>query len=216
MIGSLRTQIEADLLLQTLFLTAEGMGLGAWIHGSISPPVLMGDPKFVRQYGAMLGFEHVIPPWRLGDIWRWGILLPWHSDLRAHPVALRHNGEYLIKAMCPPNYASMSEAVDTVVAGKFGPNGIYSDGQLFDQIYKDDYGEHYLHEAKAYSSDVINCVRDVCNYIYDTHGRFPAHCDAIHVPGIWLQVHHPEIPYYDQFFRNGLTDAHRRHAELWH
>ena len=64
--------------------------------------------------------------------------------------------------------------------------------------------------------DVIACVRDICEYIYGTHGRFPAHCDAIHVPGIWLQVHHPEIEYYDRFFRTGLTEAHRLHAERWH
>ena len=42
----MRTQIEADLLLQNLMLTADAMGLGAWIHASISPPVLLGDPKF--------------------------------------------------------------------------------------------------------------------------------------------------------------------------
>ena len=45
-IGSLRTQIEADLLLQNLFLTADAMGLGGWIHASVSPPILVGDPKF--------------------------------------------------------------------------------------------------------------------------------------------------------------------------
>jgi hypothetical protein len=38
-------------------LGADAMGLGAWIHGSISPPVLLGDPKFRKRYGPMLGFE---------------------------------------------------------------------------------------------------------------------------------------------------------------
>jgi nitroreductase len=33
-------------LLQNLMLGAEAMGLGAWTHGSISPPALLGDPKF--------------------------------------------------------------------------------------------------------------------------------------------------------------------------
>ena len=32
-IWSMRTQVEADLLVQNLFLAAEAMGLGAWIHG---------------------------------------------------------------------------------------------------------------------------------------------------------------------------------------
>jgi hypothetical protein len=215
-IGSLRTQIEADLLLQTLFLVAESIGLGAWIHATISPPVMMGDPKFVARYGPMLGFEHVVPRWRPRDILSWHVPLPRFANLRAHPVALKHDGDYLIKAKCPPNYASMNEAVDTVIRAKFGPAGIYNDAQLFAQIYKDDYGERYLNEARVYNSDVISCVRDVCNYIHDTHGRFPAHCEAIHVPGVWLQVHHVEIPYYDRFFRNGLTEAHRSHDARWH
>jgi hypothetical protein len=215
-IGSLRTQIEADLLVQNLFLVAESMGLGAWIHATISPPVLAGDPKFVGRYGRMLGFEHVTPRWRLRDILSWHVPLPPYANLRAHPVALRHNGEYLIKGTCPPNFASMDEAVDSVVADKFGPNGLYNDRQLFARIYKDDYGDRYLNEARVYTRDVIECVRDVCNYIYDTHGRFPAHCDAIHIPGIWLQVHHVEVPYYERFFRNGLTDAQRQHEAAWH
>ena len=71
----------------------------------------------------------------------------------------------------------------------------------------------YLAEASKYTDDVIACTRDICNYIYDTHGRFPAHVEAIHVPGVWLQVHHVEEGYYEQYFRNGLTDAHRSHDE---
>lgn len=216
LIGTLRTQIEADLLVQNLFLVAEAIGLGAWIHATISPPVLTGDPKFIDRYGPVLGFEHAIPRWRLMDLLRWHVPLPRFANLRSHPVALRHNGEYLIKAKCPPNYESMDHAVDTVIEAKFGPQGLYNDRPLFSKIYKNDFGDRYLNEAGVYSSDVINCVRDVCNYIYNTHGRFPAHCEAIHVPGIWLQVHHVEIPYYDRFFRNGLSEAHRRHNELWH
>src|SRR5262245_21934040 len=85
-IGTLRTQIEADLLLQNIMLVAEAMGLGAYIHGSISPPVLLGDPKFTAQYGPMLGFDFATPRWRLLDILRWQVLLPKYSNLRAHPI----------------------------------------------------------------------------------------------------------------------------------
>ena len=216
LIGSLRTQIEADLLVQNLFLVAESMGLGGWIHATISPPVLTGDPKFIDRYGPMLGFEHATPPWRPWDVLSWHVPLPKYANLRAHPIALRHDGEYLIKAKTPPNYRSMDEAVNSVVAAKFGPDGVYKDEALFARIYKDDYGERYLNEARIYNSDVIECVKDVCNYIYDAHGRFPAHCEAIHVPGIWLQVHHLELPYYERYFRNGLTDAQRGHHEAWH
>ncbi|MDX8523587.1 hypothetical protein RFM68_03630 [Mesorhizobium sp. MSK_1335] len=215
-IGSLRTQIEADLLLQNLFLVADAMGLGAWIHGSISPPVLLGDPKFSKTYGPMLGFDVAVPRWRLMDLLRWHIPLPKYSNLRSNPIGLRFKGEHLIKGMSPPYYDTMADAVAEVVEEKFGKNGLFSDEKLFSEIYKGDYGHRYLSEAAVYTQDVIDCVRDICTYIYETHGRFPAHCDAIHVPGIWLQVHHVDVGYYQRFFRNGLTDAHLNHARDWH
>ncbi len=215
-IGSLRTQIEADLLLQNLMLVADAMGLGAYIHASISPPVLLGDPKFVEKYGPMLGFEFATPKWRLLDLLRWHVPLPKYANLRANPIGLKVGGEYLIKAKSPPYYSSMKQAVDEVIAGKFGAQGIYKDSELFARIYKQNFGDTYLKEAAEYGSEVIECVTDICQYIYDTHGRFPAHADAIHVPGVWIQVHHPDIEYYDRYFQNPLTDAHRNHDRLWH
>ena len=164
----------------------------------------------------MLGFDVVMPRWRLMDLLRWHVPLPRYSNLRSNPIGLRHKGEHLIKGMSPPYYDTMAEAVEAVVEAKFGKDGIYSSEKLFAEIYKEDFGRRYLAEAAVYNADVIECVRDICNYIYDTHGRFPAHCDAIHVPGVWLQVHHVEIDYYERFFRNGLTDTHRNHHRDWH
>ncbi len=215
-VWSMRTQVEADLLVQNLFLVAEAMGLGAWIHGSISPPVLMGDPKFIKQYGPMLGFDFVTPKWKLMDLLRWHVPLPKYATLRSNAVGLRHNGEHLIKGSCPPYYDSMSDAVDAVVAAKFGPSGIYSDAAIFDKIYRGSFGGTYLKEASAYARDVIDCTRDICTYIYETHGRFPAHVEAIHAPGIWLQIHHLEHEYYDAYFQHGTTQAHRDHDAAWH
>ena len=114
-IGSLRTQIEADLLLQNLFLTADAMGLGGWIHASISPPVLVGDPKFTKTYGPMLGFDVETPRWRMMDLLRWHVPLPQYSNLRSNPIGLRFKGEHLIKGMSPPYYDSMADAVAAVV-----------------------------------------------------------------------------------------------------
>ncbi|MEU1818828.1 hypothetical protein ABZ543_27105 [Streptomyces roseifaciens] len=215
-IWAMRTQIEADLLLQNLMLTADAMGLGAWIHASLAPPIMLGDPKFRKTYGAMLGFDWATPRWKPADLLRWQVPLPRFANLRATTVGLRHDGEHLIKAMCPPNYASMADAVDEVVADKFGPKGIYSDEGLFARIYQGEFGAQYLRQASNYSADVIACTRDICTYIHETHGRFPAHCDTIHAPGVWLQAHHVENDYYERFFRNGLTEAHQLHDERWH
>ncbi|MEV0660518.1 hypothetical protein ACIBI3_00400 [Actinomadura luteofluorescens] len=215
-LGPMRTQIEADLLLQNMMLVSDAMGLGAWIHATIHPLIALGDPKFSRAYGRMLGFDFVTPRFRPADVLRWHIPLPKYASARSHPIGLRVGGEHLIKAACPPNYPSMRKAVDAVVAAKFGPDGVYADKDLFARVYKGDYGHRYLAEASAYDQRVIDCARDVCTYIHDTHGRFPAHADAIYVPGIWLQTHHIEAEYYERFFRNGTTDAHARHSERWH
>ena len=245
LVGMFRTQIEADLLLQNLMLTAEAMGLGAWIHASMGPSLMLGDPRFQKKYGKMLGFEFHTPKWRVMDALRWMTFLPSLGSLRGHPVGLKHGDEWLIKCKCPPNF-TIDEAVDDVVAGKFGAKGVYGDAAVFRNIYRDldaaefkrlretltpeelkavfgdkvpdpgNYGDFYLGQARQYDPDVIACARDVCRYLYRTHGRFPAHCDAVHVPGVWIQVHHVDVGYYEKFFRNGLTEAHRKHDELWH
>ena len=64
--------------------------------------------------------------------------------------------------------------------------------------------------------DVIACVKDICNYIYDTYGRFPAHVDAMYVPGVWVQAHHLDLAYYDAFYANGYSDTQRAHQQCWH
>ena len=196
-VWSMRTQIEADLLVQNLMLTADAMGLGAWIHASMSPPVLLGDPKFIASTARCWASISSRRSGSCMDVLRWQVPLPRYANLRANPIGLRHKGEHLIKGTCPPYYDSMADAVDAVVADKFGPAGIYGDTATFDKIYKGEFGETYLKEASVYSQDVIACTRDVCTYIYETHGRFPAHCETIHVPGIWLQIHHVEHDYYD-------------------
>ena len=215
-IAQMRTQIEADLILQNMFLTADAMGLGAWIHATMFPPILLGDPKFRKIYGKMLDFDYVVPKWKPADFLRWQVLpIPQMANVRAHPVGLRHKGEHLIKGSCPPYYDTMSEAVNDVIDAKFGPKGIYRDTAVFEQIYKDGFAKTYLQDASDYSTEVIECARDICNYIFKTHGRFPAHVDTIYVPGIWLQVHKVEVEYYDRFFRNGLTAAHRANDNNW-
>ncbi|GAB2828399.1 hypothetical protein GCM10022221_28520 [Actinocorallia aurea] len=215
-LGPMRTQVEADLLLQNMMLVADGMGLGAWIHATIHPQIMLGDPKFRPEYGPMLGFDFTVPRFRLADVLRWQVPLPKYAAVRSQPVGLRTKTEHLIKAACPPNFRTMRDAVASVVRAKFGPDGIYSDTGTFSRIYKGDYGRSYLAEAAEYDQRVIDCVTDVCAYLYETHGRFPAHTDAIHVPGIWLQTHHVETEYYDRFFAHGTTDAHARHAARWH
>jgi hypothetical protein len=37
---------------------------------------------------------------------------------------------------------------------------------------------------RIYKDEVIACTKDICTYIYERHGRFPAHCDSVFAPGV--------------------------------
>ena len=62
----------------------------------------------------------------------------------------------------------------------------------------------------------IACTKSVCNYIYNTYGRFPGSVDAMQL--MWfMQAHHLDIEYYDRFFRPGAYGAtHGSHLARWH
>ncbi len=206
-LGPMRTQIEADLLLQNVMLLLQAMGLGGWIHASVAPPHLLGNPYESTQKGLRFTFQK--PRFNPLDILRWGTFL---TGPRAQPVGL---GD-LIQCMCPPYYKTMSDAVDAVIASKYGSQGIYTDQDYFRQIFQGNDGVRYVKEVPHYDPRVIECVKDVCTYIYKTHGRFPAHVDAIYVPGVWLQAHHLDLKYYDSLFKNGYTTTQEHHQQRWH
>jgi hypothetical protein len=198
-LGTMRTQIEAELLLQNLILMLQAMGLGGWIHASVNPTKLL----------PALGFEYRTPHYRGLDFFRWGtfVTLP-----RTQPIGLPPH----IECMCPPYYKSMADAVQSVVDAKYNAGGAYGDDAYFRRIFQDDRGARYLKEVPHYKDDVIACVKDLCTYIYERHQRFPAHCDAIYAPGVWLQAHHLDLRYYDTLFKGGYTETHRQHQQRWH
>ncbi len=137
-LGTMRTHVEAELLLQNLMLALQAMGLGGWIHASVAPPYLLGNPYMTDK-----------KPWRcipvvhpraasssgsVLDMIRWHTFMP---RLRAHPVGLEKDGEPLIRWMSPPYYTDMADAVDAVVATKFDASrGVRTDREFFRQIFK--------------------------------------------------------------------------------
>jgi hypothetical protein len=185
--------------LQNLILMLQAMGLGGWIHASIAPTMLL----------PALGFQYVTPRYRLLDFMRWGTVL---TKVRQQPIGLPPH----IQCMCPPFYPSMADAVQAVIDAKYKSGGTYADDAYFHRIFKGDRGETYLKEVPHYSDDVIACTKDICTYIYDRHDRFPAHCDAIYAPGIWLQAHHLDLNYYDTLFNSGYTETQQQHQQRWH
>lgn len=110
----------------------------------------------------------------------------------------------------------MRAAVQQIIDDKFKPpEGIYTRSQSFEKIFKEGWANKYVEEVPRYEQNVVECAKDICEYIFKTHRRFPAHCDAVDVPGVWLQVHSVNVEYYDHLFRDPLTKAQRNHDAWW-
>ena len=110
----------------------------------------------------------------------------------------------------------MDDAVDAVIADKFGPDGIYRDEALFERIYNG-----RVRRPLPRRGQQLRRRRDRLRPRHlHLHLRDPRPLPRAHRgdprPGAWLQAHHVEDAYYEEYFRGGLTDAHRAHDETWH
>jgi len=203
MAHTFQVDYEAILLLQNLVLTGQALGLGGWLHAAPpSPIILQRDPD----NGILgLGFRFHKPD----KEWvRWP---PTPSTL-PNPVGL----DGVLQALSPPYLHSMDEAVDRVLDEKFGNQGTYRDVEQFARAYRNvANAEAYLQRAQQYSPKTIEYMKLLCNYIYDTYGRFPAHVDAFHVPGVWMQFSHLELEYYEKYFDPSLYSNQAAHDALW-
>lgn len=209
LMGTFRIHVEADLLMQNLLLAIQAMGLGGWIHAAFAGPILLGDSEYAPKYGSGLNFRFQNPNKPLRQLFKFITPLPaW----RPNPVGL----DNIIEGFCPPYYENMSDAIDALLEEKYGKEGIYQNSKNFDKIFKPGLANRFLTEVPHYSKEVIACTKDICNYIYETYGRFPAHVDAMFVPGVWVQAHHLDLDYYDQFYQEGYSETQANHQNIWH
>lgn len=208
-LGTFRIHIEADLLVQNLLLAIQAMGLGGWVHAAFAGPYLLGSPDSVKEFGPGLGFRFERPkPWLRRTVKAFWPLPCWQEN----PVGL----DGVLETYTPPYYKDMNAAVDALIAHKYGPGGLYRAPANFDAVFKPGLAARFVDEVPHYQEEVIEVAKAVCTYIWETYGRFPAHVDAIHVPGVWVQAHHLDLDYYDQLYRRGYTETQARHQSLWH
>ena len=174
--------------LQNMQLAAEAMGLGSIIMtGYIGLIVLQS-----------LGFRYNEAKEGSGAL------------LNLNPVGL----DGVFESYQPPYYKTMDDAVDAFMEKRFGSGGILTSNYSGIVPYKDwkKVQPGYLVPSK----EVIQIVKDYCNYIFDTFGRFPATLDTIVMPE-WLQVHHLDEEFYDKYGMDKLlNETHRKHMGLWH
>lgn len=184
--ATFRIHVEASLLIQNMLLTMQAMGLDGWAGTSFPPSVLLGAPDAVKKFGPGLGFRFEEPrsSWFRRRVRNVFTPLPAGCP---NPVGLDGH----LEGACPPYYPTIDAAIDSIIAQKYGLDGRYSAEREFADIFKPGLAGKFVEEAPHLTDEAIDCTRDICNYLYNTYGRFPAHVDAIFVPGVWIQAHRP-------------------------
>jgi hypothetical protein len=199
-----RTDYEAFFYFQNLMLLGQGMGLGGWIHGAVFAPYIWQQDEAKGWHG--LGFR--MDEAKVGRHW------PPVPASQANPVGI----DGILESLSPPYVSSMDEAVDRVVESKYRTGGAgYGNEDIFARSYRNrDDARAYLATGSRFDPRQIAYIKDVCNYIYDTYDRFPAHVDAFYAPGMWLQFSHLETEYYDRYFDPAQYTRQAAHDALWH
>lgn len=202
--NTLRTDYGCFFHMQNLMLIGQGLGLGGWVHGSVFPPYIWQRDEAKGWYG--LGFR-MEEPKHLSRV-------PPVPASQANPVGI----DGVLESLSPPYVSSMRDAVEQVLEKKYGDtSGGYGDLSVFGRSYqRRSDAEAFSRVATRYRKEVVDYVTEVCDYIVDQYGRFPAHVDAFYTPGVWLQFSHLELEYYQKYFDPGLYTRQAQHDAIWH
>ncbi len=175
---------------QNGMLLLQALGLGGWLFTGLDMYAVLGASSDPTVSG--LGFQSVTDP-------RWPV-----------PNVTGLTGVY--EGFCPPHFPNMRAAVDAFVERKFGPGGPFhpetpgpwqESAQIRGSIVPHD------DEFKA-------CVAHMAQFVYDRFGKFPATVPTIFA-GPYLQAHHLDLDFYDQYFTAGsYLQSHRDHMIKWH
>jgi hypothetical protein len=115
----------------------------------------------------------------------------------------------VFEAFTPPYHADMGAAVDAFLEAKWSqyaadkPKSYKEPDRVVSQIVRPD-------------DDTVQIVKDYCQYVHDTYGRFPAYLDPMY-QRLTCQAQHVDTDFYAQYYPPGaVTEQHLAHFERWH
>ena len=181
---------EGAMMGTLMQLAMAATGIGGWLHGGFTPLVVMGGTPICKG----LGMRFITPK----------------EDPFPNPVGL----DGYFEGFCPPYYKDMNAAVEAAVAGM---------GEKLDDWEKRGMvlphkvsNEEFEKAVPGVSDEGIECVKDICTYIFEEYGKFPAFNDTMHLL-YFIQAHHLDTDFYDKYFKDGAyLDTHKNHFDMWH
>lgn len=194
--------LEAGMVLQNLGLMTQALGLGGWCHFAnhdYAWTEALGFAARTLSAGEYLGAN---PLAKLG-------LRLLGKDV---PVPLAHRldagGETLLAALCPPNFATMRDAVQALLDRKHGPRGAFTDPD----------GVSAWRERDAVRGGVarvgdraVAATVAYCEYVWGRYGRFPSQIPPFRT-GLAHQVVRVDAEFYDRFYRPEALSPTQRAA----
>ena len=167
----MRTDYEAHFLFQNLMLTGEALRLGGWVHGApMIPHVWERDPA----KGILgLGFREYSAK-TFDSRWK-----RWPPVPASQPNYVGIDG--VLEGLCPPYVNDMDAAVDQVLEEKFGAGRHVRRrrGLRASPTRTRRRAETYMKDAGHPPAEAIEYTKEICRYLVETYGRFPAHTDAV-------------------------------------
>ena len=181
---------EGAMMGTLMQLAMAATGIGGWLHGGFTPLVVMGGTTICKG----LGMRFITPK----------------EDPFPNPVGL----DGYFEGFCPPYYKDMNAAVEAAVEGM---------GEKLDDWEKRGMvlphkvsNEEFEKAVPGVSDEGIECVKDICTYIFEEYGKFPAFNDTMHLL-YFIQAHHLDTDFYDKYFKDGAyLDTHKNHFDMWH
>jgi hypothetical protein len=197
--------VEQGMMLQNLSLMGQALGLGGYANYARNEYTWFQALGFDMQSMSSTRYA--------GVNWLLGLLVRLIGQEFPFPYAtgLKRNGEHLLSAWCPPNYATMEEAVRAYVAYKFGKGGVWRENTQ-GTYWKD--ARHASEQIHAPSEVAIEATIAYCTYIFKRYGRFPAYSAPFRTV-IGYQAMPVDPDFYGRFYHpQALTETQRERFRL--
>ena len=182
--------VSAELggILQNLALMAQALGLGGFTHAAQHPEWL----KRLNFLDTPAGFEEMMGV---------GAVPPETLDAMGYAQGVpTFTAPDLIRSYCPPDYPTMSAAVDAFVATKYGSDGVFRGGA--EPAWKN--ANTIESGIVPYSANAIAATKSYCEYVFARYKRFPTLSGPISTL-LAYQAHHLDTDFYDQFYQPGVV-----------
>ena len=177
---------ELAFIGQNLVLASQALGLGSFLFSGFSGQFILGGTPFYKGFG----FKFTMAPGEFSQM-----------------VPVGREGVF--EGFCPPFYKNMDAAVDAFVEMKMNK---WKDKKHMPYSNP----ESVLAAVEPPSDKEVQIVKDICNYIYKTYGRFPAVMDPMYIR-FAVQAHHLDTGFYDKYYPQGAyTKMHTDHFDMWH